>query len=177
MAEAVLTQGTEIYVLAPTKADPAVYEVLYVDCPTAFNPGADSLDNIEASCLNETARRYYPGMKNPAQASMPINFDPQSPSHIRLYELQRETLRWAVGWSDGTGIAPGVKIPVADEPWDFDLPETRTWYVFDGFIENFPFNFETNSVVQSDVTIQRSGEALLYPKVANAVPPTPTPNP
>lgn len=164
MSASVLTQGTEIYVLAPTEADPTVYEVLYVDCPTSFDPGADSTDEIETTCLNATARSYMPGLVTPAEATLNINADPQSASHVRLYNLQKETMRWAIGWSDGTGIAPTVKAPVGTEPYDFDLPSSRTWYVFDGFIKNFPFTFETNSVVQSAITIQRSGEAKWYPK-------------
>lgn len=178
MANSVLTQGTEVYVLAPTEADPTVYEVLYVDCPTAFDPGADSADQIETTCLNATSRSYMPGLVTPAEATLTINADPQSASHVRLYNLQKIPLKWAIGWSDGTGIAPTAKAPTGDEEWDFDLPATRTWYTFEGFIQTFPFSFETNSVVTSAISIQRSGDSLWIPKSDFSTPtPTPTPTP
>ena len=37
----------------------------------------------------------------------------------RFFNLQRVTLKWALGWSDGAGIAPTVKAPVGDEGYDF----------------------------------------------------------
>lgn len=171
MSESVLTQGTEVYVLAPTEADPNQYEVLYVDCPISFDPGADSADQIETTCLNATARTYMPGLVTPATATLTINADPQSASHVRLYNLQKVPLKWAIGWSDDTGTPPTVKTPVGDEAYDFDLPTSRTWYCFDGFIQTFPFTFETNSIVQSQISIQRSGQATWHPRVAT--PPTP----
>lgn len=174
MSEAVLTQGTEIYILAPTVADQTQYEVLYVECPVSFDPGQDSTEQIAINCLNETAQRYRPGVTTPATATLTINADPQADSHVRMYKLQKKTLKWAIGWSDGTGIAPTAVAPVtADDEWEFDLPTDRTWYTFDGFIQNFPFNFETNSVVTSQLSIQRSGQALWIPKVVNPTPPNP----
>lgn len=39
----------------------------------------------------------------------------------------------------------------------FLLPSTRTWFTFEGYVSDFPFDFQANSVVQSEVSIQRSG--------------------
>lgn len=40
---------------------------------------------------------------------------------------------------------------------DFVLPDTRTWFTYQGYISDFPFDFTQNSVVSSELTIQRSG--------------------
>ncbi|HEL8044814.1 TPA: phage tail protein, partial [Escherichia coli] len=71
-------------------------------------------------------------------------------------------LTFAVGWSDGT------EAPVASSGSDavegLLLPATRTWYVFRGYVSDFPFDFQSNSVVQTSATIQRSGQGVWVPK-------------
>jgi hypothetical protein len=69
------------------------------------------------------------------------------------------SLTWAVGMSDGT--AP----PTFYTNGDFDLPTSRSWIQFDGFMSSYPFNFALNSVVQSTVGIQVSGEPTVTAKV------------
>lgn len=39
----------------------------------------------------------------------------------------------------------------------FVLPTTRSWLQYEGYVANFPFNFATDSIVNTDVSIQRSG--------------------
>src|SRR5690625_2712447 len=111
---AILTQGTQVYVLAPTAADPETFEVLEIECATAFTPGGNPADQIETTCLSDTVRSYLRGLRTPGQASLTINADPRNDSHIRLHELSEddsiEDLAWAVGWSDGTGIDPSAVV-------------------------------------------------------------------
>jgi hypothetical protein len=64
-----------------------------------------------------------------------------------------ENLAWAVGWSDGKNIAPTLN--TAGD--DFELPATRTWFLFRGYVSDFPFDFAANTVVTTAATIQRSG--------------------
>jgi len=165
---AVLTQGTQIYVLAPTEQDPSIFEVLKIDCPTSFDPGTSPADQIEVTCMEDTdARAFLRGLRSPGEASLTINADPRVESHVRLFELAQQgaiPLKWAVGWSDGKDIDP-TEVQDSNGDWDFDLPSGRSWFVFDGYISDFPFSFELNSVVQSTITIQRSGPAAWYPKV------------
>jgi len=164
----VLTQGTQVYALVPTVLDPSIYEVLNVECPTDFDPGTSPADEIEDTCLDETdSRTYKRGLRSPSEATLTINADPRNASHVRLFELSQgdsSNIKWAVGWSDGKDIAPSA---VQDSSGDFDLdfPAARTWYVFEGYIADFPFSFEGNSVVSSAITIRRSGPALWIPKV------------
>jgi len=48
---------------------------------------------------------------------------------------------------------------------DFNLPTTRTWITFEGYMNSFPFSFALNDVVKSTVGIQVSGDPVLVPKV------------
>lgn len=152
----VMTQGTEIFAMAPTVADPAVFEILRVACPTSFSPGDESSDDIDDTCLDETdTRSNLPGLITPGEASLEVNTDPSTASHVRLFQLKQERtqLTWFVGWSDGK-TAPTID---GADPLGFKLPTDRTFLVFKGAIGTFPFAFETNSVVKSAMTIKRSG--------------------
>lgn len=156
-----LTQGTQIYFIDPDAVGgPAVIEV---DCATAFNPGGNPADQIEDTCLAVQDRSYKPGLRTPGQASLSVNADSQNASHVRLHELSQEnppqTLQWAVGFSDGT--AP----PTLDSNDLFDLPATRTWFTFAGYVADFPFDFAANTVVASQISIQRSGGSAWVKKV------------
>lgn len=147
-----LTKGTVIYFL-----DPADDSVTAIDCATNFNPGGNPKAQIEDTCLESDVRTYKPGLATPGQATITINADPTNASHIRLFELatsnieSEQSLQFAVGWSDGT--AP----PTADTAGHMNLPNTRTWFTFTGYVSDFPFDFALNSVVTSQVTVQRSG--------------------
>lgn len=160
---AILSQGSQVFALVPTDADPAVFEVMAVACATAFTPGGNPADQIETTCLEENDRSYMPGLRTPAAASLTVNFDPSEPSHVRLFELSQmnpsPTIKWALGWSDGTA---SPTLAVGGD--DFELPATRTWYTFEGYVADAPFDFAANSVVSSAMSIQRSGGAALIPK-------------
>ncbi|WP_445621342.1 phage tail tube protein [Kushneria sp. Sum13] len=157
---AVLAQGTNVYFL-----DPETKQVVTVECATSFNPAGAPADQIETTCLEDQDRTYKRGLRTPGQASLGVNADPQYASHIRLHELSEsrtiEDVKWAVGWSDGTA-APAVNA----EGTDFELPDTRTWFVFEGYVSDFPFDFQSNSVVATAATIQRSGGSAWIPKAS-----------
>lgn len=159
-----LAQGTQIYFI-----DPSTDMVMVIECATSFNPGGNPADQIEDTCLEDFERTYKPGLRTPGTATITLNADPDNDSHVRIYELSQENpppnVQWAVGWSDGTS-APGVMV---DSNGDtvFDVPDDRTWYLFEGYVSDFPFDFQLNSVVTSDVTIQRSGGAVWARKVVS----------
>ena len=146
----VLTQGTKVYFI-----DPDTGEVMQVVCTTSFSPGGAPAGQIEDTCLEAFERSYKPGLRTPGQASLGLNADPEIDSHVRLHELSETnpppTLKWAVGWADGTDE------PAVDSNGEWDLPDTRTWFLFEGYVSNFPFDFTQNSVVATAMTIQRAG--------------------
>lgn len=158
----VLAQGTHIYFIDPSY-DSNGAGVRVVECATTFSPGGNPADQIEDTCLEDTTRSYRPGLRTPGQATLGLNADPSNASHVRLHALGETdpspVLSWAVGWSDGTAA------PTIDSQGDFVLPTTRTWYTFQGYVADFPFDFAQNTVVTSQVSIQRSGGSAWIKKV------------
>lgn len=156
---AILAQGTQVYFIDPTGD-----VITPVVCATTFSPGGNPSDQIETTCLEDADRSYLPGLRTPGQASLGINADPANASHIRLHALAQSNpspvLQWAIGWSDGAAAPTSV-----NSAGDFVLPNTRTWYTFEGYVSDFPFDFAQNTVVTSAVTIQRSGVSVWTPKV------------
>ena len=54
----------------------------------------------------------------------------------------------------GTGATATAAINASDS---FGLPGSRTWFIFRGYVSDFPFDFAANAVVSTAATIQRSG--------------------
>jgi hypothetical protein len=153
-----LSQGTQVYFL-----DPDSDTVVKVEAVTAFTPGGAPADQIEDIDLEATIRKYKKGLRTPGQAALTVNADPELASHIRLYELSVEDddrdIQWAIGWSDGVDVPPTVTAS------NLVLPTTRTWYNFDGYVSDFPFDFASNALVSTAATIQRSGQGTWTKKV------------
>lgn len=147
-----LTQGTQIYFI-----DPDTDTATEVTCAITFNPGGAPADQIDTTCLTDTVKTFLRGLRTPGQASLEINADPTNASHIRLHELAQDDtvayVEWAIGWSDGTAAA------AVDSSGDYDLSTARTWYQFNAYVADFPFDFSTNSVVKTTVSLQRTGTA------------------
>jgi len=155
-----ITQGTQIYFI-DTDSNETITEITGV---TNFNPGGNPADQIETTPLSAGVRSYVAGLRTPGQASMTINADPTDTSHITLHGHSESdpqpVLKFAIGWSDGTADPSSV-----DSNGDFVLPTSRTWITFSGYIADFPFDFSQNTVVTSNLSIQRSGAATLTAKV------------
>lgn len=161
---AIKTQGTQLWTI-----DPDTNELLVVGCVTSIDGIDTTLDQIETTCLEALARTYEAGLATPGTATFGINTDPSDPVHVRLHQLKTGgiTLPWAIGWSDGPKNAQGepTAFPTVDSSGDFVLPDTRSWITYLGFMNSYPFSFAQNSVVQSNIGIQVSGEPQLIPKV------------
>lgn len=150
------TQGTVLYAI-----DPADESVITVGCITALSGIDTTNEQIEVTCLEDAARSYVAGLATPGAATFDINFDTSDATHTRLHALKvaGTTLLWAVGFSDGTAA------PTVDSGGTWDLGTSRSWIRFQGFMTNFPFDFQQNSVIQSSVSIQISGEPQVFAKV------------
>jgi len=62
----------------------------------------------------------------------------------------------------GTGAAATSEINTVE---GFNLPSSRTWFTFRGYVSDFPFDFAANAVVSTAATIQRSGGSAWIRKV------------
>ncbi|WPC72921.1 phage tail tube protein [Vibrio porteresiae] len=159
---AIKTQGTQLYAI-----DPADGSLLAVSCVTSIDGIDSTIEQIETTCLEADARDYESGLATPGTASFGINVDPSDGSHVRLHQLKTAgtKLEWALGWGDGKDIKPLIVLD-SDGKHQWDLPETRSWIPFVGFMNSYPFSFALNAVVQSTVGIQISGDPVLVPKSA-----------
>ena len=157
----IFAQGSELYFI-----DPDTRQVVKVECPTGFTPGGAPADQIDDTCIDDTTKKFKKGLRTPGSATVNLMVDPKYPSHVRLYQLYAEDsdtnldIEFAIGWSDGTGTPP-----TADSNGRFVLPTSRTWLPFAGYIADFPFDFQANTLVTSAMTIQQSGLAVWVPKV------------
>lgn len=160
----VLTQGTQLFVLRAGV-------VSEVECITSFNPGGNPADQIDDTCLSERdSRTYKKGLKTPAAATAGLNADPANASHIMLHGLSETNdqtpLTWVVGWADGESIPTAAAAGAEGAVDGLALPDDRTWFVFHGYVSDFPFDFQGNAVVTTSATIQRSGSSVWVPKAA-----------
>lgn len=151
------TQGTDLYTI-----DPDDGTIIDVGCITSISGVDTSIEQVETTCLNDDARTYIAGLGTPGTATFGIQTDPKNPVHVRLLELKNAgtTLQWAIGWSDGETA------PTVGADGDFDLPATRSWLTFEGYMNSYPFEFALNAVVTSNIGIQVSGDPVLVPKSA-----------
>ena len=159
----ILTQGTQVYALVPPANGTGANTILEIEGLTTFNPGGTPADQIETTTLKDKARTYKKGLRTPGNASGTVQADPNIPGHVRLAQLAAAdgdtTLKWAIGFSDGTS-----EPTVATDGIDFELPDDRTWFTFDGYVSDFPFDFATNTVVTTALAIQRTGAGAWQPK-------------
>lgn len=147
----VLAQGTHVFFIDPS--DDSVVQLTKV---TALNPGTAPATQVDETTLEDLLyMQYRSGLRDPGQGSMSINVDPAEASHLTLHELSETspppTLKWAIGWSDGT------EPPTVDVDGSWTLPTTRTWCTYEAYISDFPFDFQGNAIVATEVGIQRAG--------------------
>lgn len=74
----------------------------------------------------------------------------------------------AIAFTGGGGGSGAAATAVVGLQVDFDLPNTRTWITFEGYMNSFPFSFALNDVVKSTVGIQVSGDPVFVPKTIAA---------
>src|SRR5690554_6467405 len=134
------SQGTDLYAL-----DPADGSLIVVGCPTSIDGIDTTLDQLETTCLNSLARTYEAGLPTPGTATFAINTDPKDPSHARLHQLKvaGETIQWAVGWSESPGTEPTTTLN-SDGEYVFVPDGARSWILFEGFMNSYPFSFGLN---------------------------------
>ena len=153
------TAGTELYFL-----DPDDCSVVQVGCPTSITGLDSTIDQLETTCLESTARTYEAGLATPGTATFTLNLNPQDASHIRLQEMKTAgvSTRWVIGFPDAIGTAPTCAVD-SDGECAFVLPPNRTWLEFEGFVNSYAFDFSLNALITATVGIQVSGDPVLTP--------------
>lgn len=164
---AVKTQGTNLFALDPSG------NVIEVGCVTSISGIDETLEQIETTCLSAHAREYVAGLSTPGTANFTVQFDPENEDYIDLYNLKKAgtVLGWAVGFRQESKLDnPDVPTSTTDSSGDFvfDLSSDRSWIVFEGFMNSWPFDFEPNAVVESNVGIQLSGEIDVIPRSSSS---------
>lgn len=103
---AISTIGTDAWVLVPSETVPGTCEIIDLGCVTSIDPGTDTSDQLESTCLKDSTRTYLPGLTTPGTGSIGLNADPQSAAHLKLFELSKskKTIKFAIGWSDGNSV-------------------------------------------------------------------------
>ncbi|MCE8052277.1 phage tail protein [Halomonas daqingensis] len=153
--QVIKSQGTDLFVI-----NTETNEVLDIGCVTSISGITSPTDQIETTCLQDQSRQYVSGLKTPGTATFGIYLDTQNPTHLALHAAYNAgtNLVFAIAFSDGTG-----EPTVTDG--DVELPDSRSWIQFEGYVSDFPFSFEQNSVVSSDLSVQISGEVFLLARV------------
>ena len=102
MAKTILTQGTEIFCLAPTAVGLSTKAIFKINGASEFNPGDETSDEIPTTELAENkAHTFAVGLTDPGEASITLQVNPADPKHKLLYDLRGEPLEFFVGWADG----------------------------------------------------------------------------
>lgn len=150
-------QGSQLFFIDPDTDD----TVLDVGCVTAIGGIGASREQVDTTCITDIARRIEAGLLTPGAANFTILFDPTVPSHIRLHQLYRDgaQVKWALGFADG------VANPVdGDSDGEFNLPTTRTFLTFEGYISDFPWDLAIGQKVSNALALQISDFPELSPK-------------
>ena len=152
---AIKTQGTKLYAI-----DPLDDSVLAICIVSGIDIGSPSAGEIPTTTLCDKVKRYMAGMRDAADVSFTVDFDPANLEHLRLAALQEsgESVKFALGLSDGI-VPPTV---LTDE---FTLPTTRSWVKFTGFLKDFPLSFSEDSVIKTQVGVRMDGGHTIVPKV------------
>lgn len=65
-----------------------------------------------------------------------------------------------------SGSGTGATVTATLDEVDLVVPDTRTWFKFRGYVSDFPFDFSQNTVVTTEVSIQRSGDSKWIKKAS-----------
>lgn len=154
------TAGTTLWFLDP---DSGGCTAVQVGCPTSITGLDSTVDQIEITCLDDLARRYEAGLATPGTATITLSLDPQDYSHVRLLDLKKAgtTVQWAIGFPESQAAPTGSTDTEGN--CVFDLPTSRSWMTFEGFVNSFTPDFSLNSVIGATVGVQVSGDPDLIP--------------
>lgn len=159
------TQGTQVYfvnTLVDATTQALSYELIEIDCPTALSASGESIEQIETTCLKSTVRTYVGGLATPGEATLTVNYDHTDDSLLQLKALHNssEITTFVIGFSNGVAD-PTISATTGVVTY----PTDRSYLAFDAYVMSFPFSFELNNVVTSEIGLQVTGKTNLYNKI------------
>lgn len=158
MGTVIKSQGTELYFAAPGDANPT-----RVVCATTISGLGGARDQVDTSCLDNTAdRTFIGGLGNPGQVTVGFNVHKSEVSHEDLLELKASgtTVHWGIYSSDASTT------PTLDSNDELQEVVGRVSARFFGYVADINIDIAGNDIWRGTITIQRSGEVefdLLVP--------------
>ena len=164
---ALKTARTSLYYIDP-EFDSNGPGIVTVGCVTSLSGIGASRDQLEDTCLEDEARSYEAGLGTPGQKTFTINFDPSDDSHVRLYRLWQAgtKVQWALGLSDGPPAPAALVPPTLNSVDEFELPATRSWITYEGYVSDVPLDLALNAFMTANVSVQVSDFPQIFPKAA-----------
>lgn len=171
------TQGTQLFALVSSEINPGEKEVVEIECFEGFDPGQDTPNRIQDTCMSAKAHSFFDGLITPGEGAININYDGNKySSHPLLYRLskgltadKKDAIKWAYGLSDGES-----RPQLNQSKTDWVLPDDRTWGEFTASVSAFPMAFAIDDAVKVAVGLNRAGEWFLHEKAGGATQPFPT---
>ncbi len=135
--------------------------VVRFSCPKAFTFGEDSFSKIDATCLDSDTKDYERGLRDPGEGSIQIDLDDENASHLQLIALadSGEKVEWYVG-SSHNQTPPTYEVGTG-----IDLPETRIWWSFQGYLNPAAPTIEQDSLIGYTFTLVRTSAVITTPRV------------
>ncbi len=152
MANEFKTQGTHLYFVKPGSPTGSA---LKVTCPTGISGFSGAADQIDTTCLDDTAdRQYVRGLGNPGQVTVPFVLKSGDANISDLITLKDAgtSVEWMMCLSDATTVPT-----VTTSTNSFTALTTRTNVEFTGYVSDIALDAASNEVVRGTLTIQRSG--------------------
>lgn len=171
------TQGSQIWLAVKKIADPTKYELLKVEGAKDHKPGTDSKEKHEITPLDEEYSKKYldgGGLSDTGTSTFSILADPTNTVHQRIYAMvaSGESIEVIEGWpGKNRGSVVHIVPEIAESTGVLTLSNQRTWTKYKAYVESFPLDKDSNSVVQTTVTLQRQSAVDWVFETAAPVPP------
>lgn len=146
------TQNTQVFAKVDGK-------IIRFSCPKNFKFGQDSFGKIDVTCLDADSKQYIRGIRDPGESGIGINYDDEKEEHSALLAVAEsgEVVTWYVGSSHSK--TPPVIATAGDE---VELPEDRTWWSFEGYMnDTAPNDIEVDAVINFDFVIVRTSKVTV----------------
>ena len=136
-------QGTVLNV----EDTPGVGVFSAVPCLVDINGPQFDVPEIDATCMDDTAKFFLPGLNDPGSISLTSFVDFQNTNVQRLFtDIDARTVRnYQLVFSDNLSSLPGA-------------PTTATTFSFAGFIRGLPLSGGVDAVVQATLELRITGQ-------------------